>query len=142
MRYPSEDGFTLVELIVVLVVAGVALAIVTLSLNRAYQKSVLREEATRLQGTLRHARDTSLLMRLPVLFALDEEEDAYWLESDGQVRGNVKRLPDGVELTGTEVVFLPKGNTTGGWVTIRRADGAGFTVEVDTVTGKAEVRRL
>ena len=125
-----------------LVVAGIALAIVTLSLSRAYEKSVLREEATRLQGTLRHARDTSLLMRLPVRFTLDEEEDEYWLLVDGQMQGRVRRLPDGVSLTGTEMVFLPKGNTTGGWVTIRRADGAGFTVEVDTVTGKAEIRRL
>jgi general secretion pathway protein H len=47
-------GFTLVEVLVVLVVAGIALALVSVSLGRDERRDALRE-ANRLAGALEHA---------------------------------------------------------------------------------------
>ncbi len=142
MRYLSNKGFTLIELIVVLIILSVASAIAVVSVGRAHEKRVFKEQALRVQGTLRHARDISLLDRIPVTFALEEEDGKFWLEKDGAPYGRVRTLPEGFELAGEGIVFLPKGNSTGGFITIKKEDGRGYAIEVDTVTGIAKVRRL
>jgi general secretion pathway protein H len=147
MRFPSKglsaEGFTLLELIVVLVILGIAMTIGTISINRAYQKSTLKDEALRVQGTLRHARDSSLIDRMPVTFMLEEEAGQFWLERDGKVFGRVRKVPMGLAIEGESIVFMPKGNSTGGVVIIKRSkQDRGYVIEVDKVTGVAKIRRL
>jgi general secretion pathway protein H len=142
MRYLSNKGFTLIELIVVLIILSVASAIAVVSVGRAHEKRVFKEQALRVQGTLRQARDISLLDRIPVTFALEEEDGKFWLEKDGVPYGRVRTLPEGFELAGEDIVFLPKGNSTGGFITVKKEDGRGYAIEVDTVTGIAKVRRF
>jgi type II secretion system protein H len=142
-RYRSERGFTLIELIVVLFILGIAMAIGTVSTMRAYQKSILKDEALRVQGTLRLARDASLIDRMPVTFALEPDSGTFWLERQGSAYGKVRKIPSGLEIEGEPIVFMPKGNSTGGVITIRRSEeDRGYVIEVDTVTGTAKIRRL
>jgi|Deesub1362A_J573_1020465.scaffolds.fasta_scaffold00045_35 general secretion pathway protein H len=142
MKYLYKNGFTLLELIIVLFIVGIAASIVTVSVNRAYKKSIVRQEAKRIHGILRHARELSLLQRTPVVFALDEENNIFWLEKDGAVYGKVKTVPRGIRLSGEPIVFLPKGNSTGGLITLMDSEERGYSIEVDPVTGTATVKRL
>ncbi len=103
---------------------------------------MLKEQAARVHGTLRHARDASLLRRMPVTFALDSESGTFWLHGGGGLLGSKKTLPGDLVLEGEDVVFLPKGNSTGGLLALTRPDGRGYLFEVDPITGVARVSRI
>ncbi len=143
MRSLSDRGFTLLELIVVLLVIAVAAAMTTVSINRAYEKSVLKDQAMRVHGALRHARDKALLERMPVTFVPDEEARSFWLKRrDDELLGKVRHLSSGIEIHGGPIVFFSKGHSTGGSITIENKNGRGYVIEVDEVTGTAKVGRI
>lgn len=142
MKCHYNDGFTLLELVMVLLIVGVAISIAAVSLDSVYEKNILRQEATRLYGTLRHAREVSLLHRAPVTFLHEEESGQFWLDKGGSVFGKVHQLHNGIQIEGDSIVFLPKGNSTGGIVTIADAKKRKYSIEVDPNTGNAAVKRL
>lgn len=147
MKYLSDDiskgGFTLLELIVVLIILSIAMAIGTISLHRAHQKSILKDEALRVHGTLRQARDISLIDRIPITFVANAEDGDFWLEKNGEVYKNIRKLPQGLEIQGEPIVFMPKGNSTGGTIILRNSErDRGYVIDVDSVTGTAKIRRL
>lgn len=142
MRYPSDRGFTLIELVVVLAIVGVAMSLVVSTLGRSRDKTVIRQEAARLRNTLMYARETSLMERTPVALVPDGEGNAYRLEKGGKGWGEARSLPEGVRISGEAVIFMPRGSSTGGAITLEDRSKRGFRVEVDPVTGKAELRRL
>ena len=143
MRYHfKKNGFTLLELIIVMFIAGIGLSIVGVAAARSYEKGMLRQEAARLHSTMRYARELSLMQRAPVGFALQEEEGVYWLEKNGSLWGDKKAVRSGHVLEGEPIVFLPKGNSTGGYISITDSRERGYSIEVDPVTGRATIQRL
>jgi general secretion pathway protein H len=147
MRYLSnklsERGFTLLELIAVLVILSIAMAIATVSINRAHKQGVLKDQALRVQGTLRQARDTSLIDRIPITFVINADDGNFWLEREGGVHGKIRKLPQGLEMQGEPIIFFSKGNSTGGMITVKKSEEyRGYVIEVDSVTGTAKIRGL
>jgi general secretion pathway protein H len=142
MRYLSKKGFTLLELLLVLLIAGLAVSLVVVSTVSTQEKTVLHQEARRLQRTLEYARELSLMKRRPFVFVPADEGGSFWLESDGEPFGKELVLPKGLLVEGDVIVFLPKGNNTGGSVAITNRSGKGYFIELDPATGKAELQRL
>lgn len=142
MRYRSERGFTLIELIVVLLILAVAMSLVVGALGSSRDKAVLRHEAARMRNMLMYAREISLMERLPVSLVPDVERNTFRLEKNGRLFGQIKTLPRGIGISGKAVVFLPKGDSTGGVITLKDKNERGFAIEVDPVTGEAAIRRL
>ena len=65
-RFRSDSGFTLVELAVVLVLIGLAAALVLpLGLQKAANSAALETEAQKLSGTIRLARQKSIAQSVP-----------------------------------------------------------------------------
>lgn len=76
-------GFSLIELLVVLVIVGIATAAVTLSLRGGESRAV-QQEAERLRGLLELACERAELVGRPVALQLDRSGWRFgWLESDG-----------------------------------------------------------
>ena len=147
MRFPSDHrpvrpaaarptpqataGFTLIEMIVVLVVLGLVVSIV---LSRGPLRSPtldLRAAARVLAAEMRGARTRAIDDDRDVVFTIDPDHRDYG------VRGGARRpLPAGLELATrpAPVVFHPDGSASGGAVTLTE-NGRQLAIRVDWLTG-------
>ena len=151
MRYLSKNqsdsgstnsGFTLVELVIVLAIIAMAAAATTVSIGRSREKAIIRDEARRVQGVLRQARQMSLMQRMPVTFMLDAEQGTYRLMKSERPEGRQHIIPGTLSVEADEITFFPKGNSTGGIVSLTDGAGRSYLIEVDNVTGLAKLRRV
>ncbi len=129
--HPVEAGFTLIEMIVVLVVLGLVGSIV---LSRGPLRSPtldLRAAARVLASEMRSARTRAIDDDHDVVFTIDPAHRDYG------VRGGARRpLPAGLELATkpVPVVFHPDGSASGGAVTLAE-NGRQLAIRVDWLTG-------
>ena len=117
----SSGGFTLVELIVVLIIAGLALALVGTSISRNISGAEMRTAARKVAAGLRYTRTRAIISKSEQVFLLDTEELTYKAAEREPVA-----LPEGlnVELntarseltseTAGGIRFYPDGGSTGG----------------------------
>ncbi len=134
----GQGGFTLIEIIAVLFILAVSTAVVGVSLGRSLDKSRVRQEVTGVRNLLAFARDQALTNRRPVTFYARAEHGSYGLREERSLT-----LTRGLEFKyDVEVVFFPKGDSTGGEVFLVAPEGRGYRVLVDPVTGEARIERL
>ncbi len=138
----SQRGFTLFELIVVLFIAGLVVAIAIVATGRMHDRAVFNEEARRIFQTLKHAREISLFERRDVTFRIDKEETRYWLDYGDGKKSGLRTIGKGIRLTGEDVFFFPKGNSSGGLIRIEDEKGQGYAIKVDPVLGSPSIRRF
>lgn len=137
----GNRGFTLFELAVVLFIIGLSLAVVAVSAGRLHEKSVFQEEARRIYLTLQHGRSAALMERKEIVFRINGETGSYWLDDEGTAR-NRHAVPGRFVLTGAEVIFFPKGNSTGGAIGLSDEKGTRYEIAVDPVLGTSRIKRL
>ncbi len=131
----GQGGFTLIELMAVLFILAVSTAVVGISLGRALDKSRVRQEVTGVRNLLAFARDQALTNRRPVTFFARAEQGSYGLREERSLT-----LTRGLEFKyDADVVFFPKGDSTGGEVFLVAPEGRGYRGLVDPVTGEARV---
>lgn len=71
-KHSNASGFTLIELMVVIVIVGIASAALSLSM-RSDPAQLLREDAARLQLVLAAAQSEAQIMGRPILWQADEQ---------------------------------------------------------------------
>lgn len=76
MTRQVNRGFTLLEVLVMMIVIGVTISFVTLSLGGGTQGRELRAEAERLQGVIQLAREEAILLGRPLGMRIVENYDA------------------------------------------------------------------
>jgi general secretion pathway protein H len=139
----EKDGFTLIELVLVLALLALAASVTMVSIGRTSKRALIRNEASLLQGTLRQARQASLFERRPVTLGVDADRGAYVLSKGKGLLIQSHDVPAGLTLSGSEeIVFFPKGDSTGGSLKLAGAEGRSYLIEVDRVTGLARLTRL
>jgi general secretion pathway protein H len=141
----SEQGFSLVEMLVVVVIVAAVAAIVMVSYRRSVEAMGPRTFVQRLVAELRLARATAVGRVREVAFVLNA--DARWYEVEGRPR---VALPTAVTLTlvtaapfaisrqDARLVFFADGSASGGRVTVEAA-GQTRVIAVDWLTGMARV---
>ncbi len=135
-------GFTLLELIIVLFIAGMAVAVVVFSAARIHENAVFSDEALRFYQTLKHAREISLMERTDVTVRIDAPENKYWIDYGDGRTSDGHSLHAGISIDGSDIVFSPKGNSSGGTVRIVNAKGQEYAIEVDPILGVPKIKRL
>jgi general secretion pathway protein H len=136
-------GFTLLELIIVLFIAGMAVAVVVFSATRMHESAVFNDEARRLYQTLKHAREISLMQRIDVTVKVDAPDNKYWIDYGDGKTSDEHSLRAGVTISGDkDIVFSPKGNSSGGTIKIVNAKGQEYAIEVDPILGMPKIKRL
>ncbi len=141
-------GFTLVELLLVLVLIAISMAAITPRIGESISGWQVRESSKNILAVIRLARQRAITMQEVIVFALDSDGTGFTVKSVGQSSGSsdisndllVPRqfLGEGVKIVqlegfdwlGTErvIVFWPDG----------RAKKAHFALATEKDSGKAE----
>lgn len=140
-------GFTLVELLVVLVIVSLALALVGTSISRSISGAEMRNAARKVAASLRYTRTQAILTKSEKVFLVDTEKRTFRAGDRA-----AEELPEGLnvelntarsELTSESaggIRFYPDGGSTGGNVRLE-ANGRVYQVNVTWLTGEASLQR-
>lgn len=146
MSVPGQRGFTLVELLVVLVVVGLIAALATPRFHRAMPGLRLETTSGELAAALRHSRAEAIRSNRDT--ALDVDLAARSFRPSDAVRATA--IADGIavevvsaagEAPADDVArirFFPDGTSTGGRITLA-GGGRSVSVTVDWLTGRVDL---
>jgi general secretion pathway protein H len=76
-------GFTLLELLVVLVIAGIMLGVVSFNAMPSKRQG-LQNEAQRIALLLQTAREEAIVRNRPIAFEVDQYRYRFWIRDDNQ----------------------------------------------------------
>ncbi len=125
MHTAKSKGFTLVELMFVIMIFGLVMTASMPSFGRFLQTWKLHGEVDRMAATLRTARGAAIMRSIDAVFIFDVNQRTYFyfedIDEDGardtnEYRSATYTLPPGISfesqtLGGTMVTFGPRGNT-------------------------------
>jgi general secretion pathway protein H len=144
-------GFTLIELMLVLMLMGIASVIVMPNIEKGMQDREVRRSALGLAAAARNLRSRAIDEGMPQLLVLDIEQNNY-----RAARGAEVHLPADVKFTsvvGGEIIdrdapirFLPNGAATGS-IALSGGRGVSYSIRLEPLTvksrwGRAKSRKL
>lgn len=144
---PLSAGFTLLEIMLALVIAGVLAAVAVPNFGPAMARAQLYSATRDVASALRYARGQALVRGQEAVFELDVEHRRYKVTG----RNKAYSLPDSVHLdlytasseTASEGIgrirFFPDGSATGGQVALA-VGGRKRRVDVSWLTGEVKLR--
>lgn len=132
----SDQGFTLIEMIVVLVVLALAGSIVVARGPLHSPTLDLRAAARTLATDLRSTRSQAVDDDHDLAFTIDPVLHDY-----GQRGGRRHALPPGIAVTTPmpPILFHPDGSSSGGSIVLTKADHS-LVIRVDWLTGRVVVQ--
>ena len=125
MHAAKANGFSLVELMIVIVIFGIMMTLSVPSFSRFLQTWKLHGEVDQMAAALRTARSAAVMKNINAVFQFDmnqgnyfyfEDDDRDGTRDSGEYRSAMFALTPGIHfdsqtLGGTVVTFGPKGNT-------------------------------
>lgn len=136
-------GFTLVELVIVLVVSVLGMALLANRIGAGNETTRLQAAARDVASALRYAQGEALITRQPVGVAVDLDRNSYRISNGNRVyqlpsQLDISLVVAAEEFAGGEgaIRFFPDGSSTGGRITLewgkqlRRLDVNWITGEV------------
>lgn len=143
VRKYSPNGFTLLELLVVMVLATLVMALVPASFSSMFPHAERESEVRQFVSALRSARGIAIRDKEDVSLKLDLENHRYYLPGDEQIR----QLPDNfhflyipsfnrpADKAAVIIRFYADGSSTGGVIEMKSEEET-YLVTIDWLTGK------
>jgi len=146
-RPAAARGFTLLELLVVLVIAGAGYALLVRFNAGGVSGAQLKSAARAVAAGLRDARGTAIARQESTALVLDLENRSMEVGGGARARELPKRLDLKLYTAQSEIVdgkrgairFYPDGSSTGGRVTLASGERR-FLVDVDWLTGRVSIK--
>ncbi len=158
----GNSGLTLIELAVVLTLAGVVFVIVFPNLAGLFSGRRLMGFSREMAGALDYARARAVIEGRPQTVRIDRQEGEYSLRRKRETGDDFGRsgeeeivrtwkIPDEIKVSrvefGTRVTegfepvirFYPRGNSNGAVITLETAQGDRAQIRVKPFTGRSEV---
>ena len=149
----SDDGYTLIELVVVLIIVGVILSITFPRVLNQFFYTNLESGARRLSGSISYTQHLAVTKGISHRIYYNLEDGSYWIKEVSTTEDNVElnegivdkkaNLPEGVifldittprgKMSNTGISyteFLPKGTGESSAIHIASGEGKVITVEV------------
>ena len=141
----GSRGFTLLELIVVLLVLALAVALSAPAVGRGTEGLRVRAEVAGFSATLRHAREQAITSRKAHVVAVDPAEHRMTIAVDGSDVRQTRALPARLRVEASpppalSVRFEPPGHSTGGDFRLSSGE-VSYRVTVDPATGRVRAKR-
>jgi general secretion pathway protein H len=145
-RWHQNQGFTLLELIVVLVIMVIGFAAVGINLSSGNDSTELKSAARDIVSALRFARGQALMTHQESTVSLDLAENSYTVTGRDEVYAipqtvDVSLVTAQTELNGQgqgNVRFFADGSSSGGRITLERAKQA-WKIDINWLTGLIEL---
>ena len=142
-----QQGFSLLELVVVIVIIGLAYTLLPKMVFSGVSGAELRSNARAVATGLRLTRDTAINTRREAVMSVDLENRQFTVQNDSTVHKlnellDVKLYTSQADLITDKmgsIRFYPDGSSNGGRVTVAAA-GRGFDVDVDWLTGRVTIK--
>jgi general secretion pathway protein H len=146
-KHGLGQGFTLVEVMVVMVIIALVMGLVATSMSSSISGAEARAATRKLVASLRYTRARAILDKKETVFRVDIENRSYWVPGRKQVN-----LPEGVDVTVTTarseitseavtgIRFFPDGGSTGGHIELTVNDRE-YRVNVAWLTGETRMER-
>lgn len=142
-----EQGFTLMELVVVLAIMGLLMGLVLPGLMRSVKKERDRANLRQLATVLRLARSQAATAHRRVRVFVNKETGRYWLEGSnrqgvlaGMRLSDVRLVWPDTEKRQGYIAFYGDGSSSGGKLSIKDPTDRIYTLEVEIITGKVTLK--
>ncbi len=142
----NNAGFTLLEVLIVLILAGFLVGVVATSLSEG---PVLRKSSREVAASLRQARAQAIMRQQAMLWKMNIQQKRFWIEGDtgGNERNFAASITGKINTTTSEVDsadqggirFYPDGSSTGGSVELTQNQQA-YKINVEWVTGRVSIQ--
>lgn len=142
----KEQGFSLIELTIVLVIMVAGVALVGPNISSGSASSQIKAAARDFASALRYARGQSIISHQEIFVSLDLDNNEYRLSN----RDKVYQVGDEIEIslvtaqseqTGEgqgNIRFFPDGSSTGGRITLAIGENK-WLVDVNWLTGYVQL---
>jgi general secretion pathway protein H len=160
----KNEGFSLFELLVVLILLSLSLALVAPSLSRFSRTVELKGAAQKVSGILRNSRSEAVnkgKVYQVVFNSQSREVSVHSMEpseqkderNEGPVPGKTYLLPEGIQMKGdpttfsastselSPIEFYPNGGSNGGTILLDSPDRLGYRIQVHFLTGMVDIKR-
>ena len=145
-RYWRQHGFTIMELLIVLVITVLGFAVVAINMSGGRDTLEIKAAAQDIVSALRYVRGQALITHRDAALSIDLENNRYTVSG----RDKAYLIPESIavtvvtaqsELTGSgqgNIRFFPDGSSTGGRITLERAKTA-WRIDINSLTGQTEL---
>ncbi len=155
----DKSGFTLLEIIVVMVIMGIALGLAGVMISKGKGSLEVKTFTKEISAALRYARSHAVTEKKMYCLVIDQEERVLRLfydkkkgeedEESGKFSLVMsKPIPDEIEVILQDddseepcIEFFPLGQSTGGVLEISNEEGTTYLISINMITGKLEVEK-
>jgi general secretion pathway protein H len=149
LRVGSDDqGFSLIELLLVLLLLGVSSLIVLPTIDKGLREREVRRSALGLAAVARELRSQAVYRGIPQRLVLNAADNSYLAGRDRAVRlpPDVKfsHIAGGETLDGDvrQFIFFPNGSSLGGRIGLSAGGNAiSYSVRLEPLSGKVDILR-